>query len=122
MTTDNHQDNTNNKSEGIDAADNKASIVNPEPAIAAAAVAEKNAMKDNAMKTNESDQGISDNMTTSKVKNASEFGKVAVVYGGSSNERSVSLDSGAAVLSALQNQGVDATHFDPKHQDVTELR
>lgn len=55
-------------------------------------------------------------------KDASQFGKVAVVYGGSSNERSVSLDSGAAVLQALQNQGVDATHFDPKHQDITELR
>ncbi|MER1972264.1 MAG: D-alanine--D-alanine ligase, partial [Psychrobacter alimentarius] len=55
-------------------------------------------------------------------KSASQFGKVAVVYGGSSNERSVSLDSGAAVLQSLQNQGIDATHFDPKDQDITELR
>lgn len=31
-------------------------------------------------------------------KSASQFGKVAVVYGGSSNERSVSLDSGAASI------------------------
>ena len=60
--------------------------------------------------------------TTTHAKDASQFGKVAVIYGGSSNERSVSLDSGAAVLQALQNQGVDATHFDPKHQDITELR
>jgi len=47
--------------------------------------------------------------TTTHVKDASQFGKVAVIYGGSSNESSVSLDSGAAVLQALQNQGVDAT-------------
>ena len=65
--------------------------------------------------------GVSNNMN-SNVKDASQFGKVAVVYGGSSNERIISLDSGAAVLQALQNQGVDATHFDPKHQDITELR
>ena len=50
------------------------------------------------------------------------FGKVAVVYGGNSNERAVSLDSGSAVLKALKAQGVDATHFDPKDQDVTELK
>ena len=53
---------------------------------------------------------------------ASVFGKVAVVYGGNSNERIISLDSGAAVLQALKSQGVDATHFDPKDQDVIELR
>lgn len=55
-------------------------------------------------------------------KDPSVFGKVAVVYGGISNERDVSLDSGRAVLKALQSQGVDATHFDPKDQDVTELK
>lgn len=55
-------------------------------------------------------------------KDPSVFGKVAVVYGGISNERDVSLDSGKAVLKALQSQGVDATHFDPKDQDVTELK
>ena len=55
-------------------------------------------------------------------KDASVFGKVAVVYGGNSNERVISLDSGAAVLKALQRQGVDATHFDPQDQDITELR
>lgn len=55
-------------------------------------------------------------------KDPSFFGKVAVVYGGNSNERAVSLDSGSAVLKALQSQGVDATHFDPKDQDVTELK
>ena len=55
-------------------------------------------------------------------KDPSVFGKGAVVYGGNSNERAVSLDSGSAVLKALQSQGVDATHFDPKDQDVTELK
>ncbi len=55
-------------------------------------------------------------------KDPSVFGKVAVVYGGNSNERAVSLDSGSAVLKALQSQGIDATHFDPKDQDVTELK
>lgn len=55
-------------------------------------------------------------------KDPSVFGKVAVVYGGNSNERAVSLDSGSAVLKALQSQGIDATHFDPKNQDVTELK
>ncbi|WP_313596286.1 D-alanine--D-alanine ligase [Psychrobacter sanguinis] len=55
-------------------------------------------------------------------KDPSVFGKVAVVYGGNSNERAVSLDSGNAVLKALQSQGVEATHFDPKDQDVTELK
>ena len=60
--------------------------------------------------------------TNNSQKNADQFGKVAVVYGGNGNERSVSLDSGAAVLQALQNQGVDATHFDPKDQDIADIR
>ena len=37
-----------------------------------------------------------------------KFGKVAVLYGGWSAERPVSLKSGAAVLQALQEAGVDA--------------
>lgn len=41
-----------------------------------------------------------------------EFGKVAVLMGGWSPERAVSLDSGAAVLSALQQRGVDAHGVD----------
>ncbi len=46
------------------------------------------------------------------VSDAAEFGRVAVLYGGDSAEREVSLDSGAAVLSALQQQGIDATGVD----------
>ncbi len=45
---------------------------------------------------------------------SSKFGKVAVMFGGTSAEREVSLRSGAAVLAALQKQGVDAHAFDPK--------
>ena len=49
------------------------------------------------------------------------FGKVAVMFGGNSAEREISLLSGNAVLSALQEQGVDAHGFDPKEQSLTEL-
>lgn len=46
------------------------------------------------------------------VASAHEFGKVAVLMGGSSAEREVSLKSGAAVLQALQARGVDAHSLD----------
>lgn len=42
-----------------------------------------------------------------------DMGRVVVIYGGDSAEREVSLKSGAAVLSALQRAGVDATGYDP---------
>lgn len=48
----------------------------------------------------------------------SQFGKVAVLFGGESAEREVSLNSGKAVLESLQKQGVNAHAFDPKGQDV----
>lgn len=51
-----------------------------------------------------------------------EFGKVAVMFGGTSNERSVSLISGAAVLAALQNCGVDAYKFDPSEKPLQALK
>lgn len=44
---------------------------------------------------------------------AANFGRVAVLMGGQSAERPVSLKSGAAVLAALQEQGVDAHPVDP---------
>lgn len=53
---------------------------------------------------------------------AKEFGKVAVLFGGRSAEREVSLKSGAAVLAALQRSGVDAHAFDPAQRDLGELR
>ena len=53
---------------------------------------------------------------------AKALGKVAVLMGGSSAERPVSLMSGAGVLAALQGQGVDAFAFDPAEQDLSTLR
>ena len=50
------------------------------------------------------------------------FGKVAVLLGGSSAEREVSLMSGNGVLQALRSQGVDAHPFDPSQQDLGQLR
>ena len=50
------------------------------------------------------------------------FGKVAVLFGGSSAEREVSLMSGSAVLAALQAAGVDAHPFDPAERDLHILK
>ena len=50
------------------------------------------------------------------------FGKVAVLLGGPSAEREVSLMSGTAVVGALRDRGVDAHPFDPAERDVWELR
>lgn len=50
-----------------------------------------------------------------------QFGKVAVLLGGKSGEREVSLKSGNAVLAALLSQGVDAHAFDPAERDLNEL-
>ncbi|HEU5178709.1 MAG TPA: D-alanine--D-alanine ligase, partial [Burkholderiales bacterium] len=49
------------------------------------------------------------------------FGKVAVLLGGKSAEREVSLKSGGMVLAALRKKGVDAHPFDPKEKDLLEL-
>jgi D-alanine-D-alanine ligase len=50
-----------------------------------------------------------------------EFGKVAVLLGGKSAERDVSLKSGAMVLNALRSRGVDAHPFDPLERGLDEL-
>ena len=50
------------------------------------------------------------------------LGKVAVLMGGSSSEREVSLMSGSGVLQALRSQGVDAHAFDPAERDIGELK
>ena len=50
------------------------------------------------------------------------FGKVAVMFGGNSAEREISLMSGRAVLDALVSQGIDAHAFDPKFQALDELK
>jgi D-alanine-D-alanine ligase len=53
---------------------------------------------------------------------ASEFGKVAVLMGGASAEREISLMSGKGVLQALRSRGVDAHAFDPAERDLVELK
>jgi len=60
-------------------------------------------------------------MAEMKAMNAKDFGKVAVLFGGKSAEREVSLNSGARVLDALQRQGVDAHAFDPAARKLDEL-
>ena len=52
----------------------------------------------------------------------SNFGKVAVLMGGASAEREISLMSGNGVLEALRSQGVDAHTFDPAQQPMEALR
>ncbi len=54
--------------------------------------------------------------------NVKEFGKVAVLMGGRSAEREVSLMSGSGVLKALQSRGVDAHAFDPAERDLGDLK
>lgn len=51
-----------------------------------------------------------------------DFGKVAVLMGGFSAEREVSLNSGKAILAALQSKGVDAHAFDPAETELFELK
>jgi D-alanine-D-alanine ligase len=50
------------------------------------------------------------------------FGKVAVLMGGTSAEREISLLSGSGVLAALRSQGVDAHGFDPGERELGDLR
>ena len=50
-----------------------------------------------------------------------EFGKVAVLLGGDSTEREISLMTGTAVLKALRRRGVDAEPFDPGERPVEGL-
>jgi D-alanine-D-alanine ligase len=52
---------------------------------------------------------------------ASDFGRVAVMLGGDSSEREVSLDTGAAVLNALRSRGVDAHAWDPAEKSMAEF-
>ena len=50
------------------------------------------------------------------------LGKIAVLMGGTSAEREISLMSGNGVLQALRAQGVDAHAFDPAERDISELK
>lgn len=53
---------------------------------------------------------------------AADFGKVAVLLGGRSAEREVSLMSGRGVLDALRSRGVNAHAFDPAEREIGELK
>ena len=66
-------------------------------------------------------------MTTEKkpkraVNPAAGYGKVAVLMGGRSAEREISLMSGKNVLEGLQRKGVDAHAFDPAERELFELK
>lgn len=55
------------------------------------------------------------------VGDAADFGRVAVMYGGDSSERDVSLASGTAVLRALRSRGIDAAGWDPAENSLAEF-
>ena len=55
------------------------------------------------------------------VTNAADFGRVAVMFGGHSSEREVSLNTGAAVLGALQSKGIDVHAWDPAEKKIAEF-
>ncbi|RYY82860.1 MAG: D-alanine--D-alanine ligase, partial [Comamonadaceae bacterium] len=50
------------------------------------------------------------------------LGKVAVLFGGTSAEREISILSGTGVLDALRARGVDAHPFDPAARDLADLK
>lgn len=56
-----------------------------------------------------------------RAADAREFGRVAVLQGGDSSEREISLLTGSAVLAALRRRGVEAEAFDPREQSLLDL-
>jgi D-alanine-D-alanine ligase len=62
-----------------------------------------------------------DPLRLERVKDAADFGAVAVLLGGGSSERDISLLSGKAVLAALKRRGVNAQAFDPAQRALTDL-
>ena len=56
-----------------------------------------------------------------RVTDVREFGRVAVLFGGDSSEREISLLSGNAVLEGLKRRGVDAHAFDPRDAALATL-
>jgi D-alanine-D-alanine ligase len=61
-------------------------------------------------------------MSQKHLQNTAEFGKVAVLMGGQSAEREISLMSGSGVLKALIGKGVNAHAFDPAERDLGALK
>jgi D-alanine-D-alanine ligase len=64
---------------------------------------------------------MAETLATKRVTNPRDFGRVAVLMGGTSSEREVSLDSGKNCLDALQSQGIDAYAVDGIKALVDEL-
>jgi D-alanine-D-alanine ligase len=61
-------------------------------------------------------------MQVDRPQQARDLGKVAVLMGGMSAEREISLMSGNGVLAALRGQGVDAHAFDPAERPLSDLK
>jgi len=55
------------------------------------------------------------------ITDVADFGRVAVMLGGDSSEREISLDTGAAVLEALRSRGIDAHAWDPSEKTIPEF-
>ena len=64
---------------------------------------------------------VHDSSALREITDAREFGKVAVLLGGHSSEREISLLSGRAVHAALQRRGIDAHAVDPREVPLAEL-
>jgi D-alanine-D-alanine ligase len=64
---------------------------------------------------------VRDPSAAQRVADPRQFGRVAVLLGGDSTEREISLLSGRAVLAALQRRGVNVEPFDPSERALTEL-
>ncbi|MFZ9708678.1 MAG: D-alanine--D-alanine ligase [Steroidobacteraceae bacterium] len=64
---------------------------------------------------------VHDTTAIREIKDPCDFGRVAVLLGGHSKEREISLLTGQAVLAALQRRGVAAEGFDPQQRALTEL-
>jgi D-alanine-D-alanine ligase len=62
-----------------------------------------------------------DTTAARRAQSAREFGRVAVLFGGDSTEREISLMTGNAVLEALRRRDVDAHAFDPRERSLIEL-
>jgi D-alanine-D-alanine ligase len=62
------------------------------------------------------------NSASRRAQAGADFGKVAVLLGGDSSEREISLLSGNAVLAGLKRRGVNAQAFDPRDRPVEALR
>jgi D-alanine-D-alanine ligase len=62
-----------------------------------------------------------DPSVSKRATHAGDFGRVAVLFGGDSSEREISVMTGNAVLAALKRRGVDAHPFDPRDQALPQL-